>query len=811
MLRWNRQPASGDHLAPMRPESMFAESHKAAGVAAPREMIDEEKAYIERYRANTGRLPNGPVLALALSGGGIRSASIALGVMQALAARRKLQKFDYLSTVSGGGYVGSALTWFTSREWTIDSKPEQFGTGSGADKIPLFPFGTRKPMTPPDHPLGLSEHLLRYLSHHANYLEPTKGLSIVHPLKGINILAAVAVVLRGIAVNLFIWMTLMAAIFLVAILVLPEDCRLADDVRMPGFFCWAILGSKYVGLAFCGVAVVYSVLTGVAPATFGDYTLRQGIDRVVPLLLIIGAILLAIGLVPVVDHLLRGWVKSVGLWSIAGGAATGLWTFWQSRHQDRLAPSFAAALVAPVGAFLMLYGTALFAYQIAHAVAHGHPGIAWLAVPDPVVDSVKGVVAAWLVHWPMARPGVVLALFCVAGLAVFTGLIANLNYTSIHRYYRDRLMETFLPDAGRAMAGKSGPAVLSDRTSLADLCDPKRAYGPYHLINCNVMLNNSDTRVWNLRGGDSFVLAPRYCGSSATGWIATRSWLQDSLSLPTAMAISGAAANPGTGSGGVGPMRNQLVSILMSMLNLRLGCWMPNPRLGARKFVVPNHFFPGLSEMLGWGRREDSRMLSLTDGGHFDNLGLYELIRRKVRLIVVSDGTADAGFAFSDLLTLLPRLREDFGATIKFDRPQPAGGRAPTPAGVPAPIDLTLPHLDPVALPRYPAGVALARCGYAVADIAYGDGTTGVLIYLKAAVVETMDLELLGYKGKTPDFPNESTLDQFYSEEKFEVHRSVGFALADQMLSAITSHEPGHPGLAALDDATATPGVPRAA
>lgn len=795
----------------MSPESLFDVSHQAGKAAAPQEMIDAERAYIRRYRENTSRDEAGPILGLALSGGGIRSGSIALGVLQALAAKGKLQKFDYLSTVSGGGYIGSALTWFTSRRWTIDGREEQFGTGNGKGRVPVFPFGTRGPVTPPTHPLSPPERLLRYLGHHANYLEPTKGLSIVYLLKGISILAAVAVVLRGIAVNLFIWMTLMAAIFLAAVLVLPDGWTLADNVRIPGFFCWAILGSLCIVLLFCAVAILYSVATGLAPSTFGDYTFRQGLDRVVPLLLILAAILLGIGLVPVIDHLLRGWVKSVGLWSIAAGAATGLWTFWQSRRQDKQSPGFVAALVAPVGALLMLYGTALFAYQVAHAVAHGHPGIAWLTLPDWVAPGVKDIVAGWLVHWPKADPGVVLGLFSVATLAVFAGLVANLNYTSIHRYYRDRLMESFLPDVGRAVANNVGPAVQADRTSLADMCNSKQAHGPYHLINCNVMLNNSDTRVWNLRGGDSFVLAPRYCGSSATGWIWTRSWPQDSLSLPTAMAISGAAANPGTGTGGVGPMRNQLVSILMSMLNLRLGCWMPNPRRGARRFVMPNHFFPGLFEMLGWGRREDSSMLALTDGGHFDNLGLYELIRRKVRLIVVSDGTADPGFAFSDLLTVLPRLREDFGATIKFDRPQPAGMSAPATVGAPAPLDLTLPHLDPVALPRYPAGVALARCGYAVADITYGDGTTGVLIYLKAAVIEAMDLELLGYKGRTPDFPNESTLDQFYSEEKFEVHRAVGFALADQMLSAIKTHEPGHRDLSALDDPAPTSGFPRAA
>jgi hypothetical protein len=569
-----------------------------------------------------------------------------------------------------------------------------------------------------------------------------------------------------------------------------------------------------MAVLFCGTALLYSLMTGVPPAwmprflsSVTDYRARRFIDGVVPLSLVIGAGLLLFGLIPTVDYFLEGFVKYIGPSAILGGVATGLWTFWNSRHQGSRAPGFAASLVAPVGAFLILYGTALFAYQLAYAVATGHgsvavlgEGVGWILslLPDAVAAAVHGAARSTLVHWQDADPKAVVALFVAACLAVLAGRLANLNYTSIHRYYRDRLMESFLPDPGTAAGNQCGPAVQCDRTNLFDVCKPAVARGPYHLINCNVMLNNSTSRVWNLRGGDSFVLAPRYCGSSATGWVATDGWMKDPISLATAMAISGAAANPGTGTGGVGPMRDQLVAILMSMLNLRLGCWLPNPRYGTR-VVTPNHFHPGLTEMLGWGRKEDSGILQLTDGGHFDNLGLYELIRRKVGLIVVSDGTADPKFAFGDLLTLLPRLREDFGTTIRFDRSPPSKG--PAPANVPAPLDFTLPHLDPVALPRYPAGVPLAQCGYAVAEIIYADKTRGTLIYLKAAVIEAMDLELLGYKGKTPDFPNESTLDQFYSEEKFEIHRAVGFALTQQMLSAIKAQQTDHPDLAVLHDA----------
>jgi hypothetical protein len=838
MLGWGRNRTSDDRLTSMAPEKLFDASHDGSDVAAPKVMIEAEAAYITQYRTNTGRDPNGPLCGLALSGGGIRSASIALGVMQALAAKGQLQKFDYLSTVSGGGYIGSAVTWFTSRKWNIHGEERKFGTlpepepdpkvnpgtGDPTAAVPVFPFGTRGPVTPPAHPLRRPEQLLRYLSHHANYLEPTKGVSIVHPLKGINILAAVAVVLRGIIVNVFIWLTLMTFLFLTAILLAPHYWRLDEEVKIPGLFCLALAVSALMAVLFCAAALVYSLVTGVPPtltprflSSVTSYKARRFIDGFVPLSLVIGAALLLLGLIPTVDYFLRGFVKYIGPSAILGGIATGLWTFWNSRHSGTRAPGFAASLVAPVGAFLILYGTALFAYQLAYAVATGHSsvaalgeGVGWIlsALPDPVVAAMHGAARRALVHWQDANPKAVVALFLLACLAALTGRLANLNYTSIHRYYRDRLMESFLPDPESAVDNHCGPAGKSDKTNLADMCNPDEARGPYHLINCNVLLNNSESRVWNLRGGDSFVMAPRYCGSSATGWVETAGWMKDPMSLATAMAISGAAANPGTGTGGVGPMRDQLVAILMSMLNLRLGCWLPNPRYGTRA-VTPNHFHPGLTEMLGWGRREDSEILQLTDGGHFDNLGLYELIRRKVRLIVVSDGTADPKFAFGDLLILLPRLREDFGATITFDRS--AGSTEFDPGKKPAPLDLTLPRLDPVAVPRYPAGVALAHCGYAVADIAYADGTKGTLIYLKAAVIDTMDLELLGYKGKTPDFPNESTLDQFYSEEKFEVHRSVGFALAQQMLKEIENHKHRHESLAMLDDAAPTSGLPRAA
>ena len=95
------------------------------------------------------------------------------------------------------------------------------------------------------------------------------------------------------------------------------------------------------------------------------------------------------------------------------------------------------------------------------------------------------------------------------------------------------------------------------------------------------------------------------------------------------MAISGAAANPWTGSGGVGVTRNPLVGMLMALMNLRLGFWLPNPnddrrsrlRRSCKKSFRANHFDPGLKEVLGVSLREKSPVCLLSDGGHFENLG----------------------------------------------------------------------------------------------------------------------------------------------------------------------------------------------
>ena len=209
-------------------------------------------------------------------------------------------------------------------------------------------------------------------------------------------------------------------------------------------------------------------------------------------------------------------------------------------------------------------------------------------------------------------------------MSLLTGWFVNLNYVSIHSYYRDRLMEAFLPRPDTD--GTTGPAVDADRATLSAMCVP---HAPYHLVNTNVVLVDSDTQRWRKRGGDAFVLSPRYCGGSATGWVPTADYMRrDPLTLPTAIAISGAAANPNTAAGGAGPTRRPMLSLLMALLNVRLGYWVPHP--GARRQPAVNHFRAAWHELLPRGFAENRNLLQLSAGGHFENLGVYELVRRRV-------------------------------------------------------------------------------------------------------------------------------------------------------------------------------------
>jgi hypothetical protein len=244
------------------------------------------------------------------------------------------------------------------------------------------------------------------------------------------------------------------------------------------------------------------------------------------------------------------------------------------------------------------------------------------------------------------------------------------------------------------------------------------------------------------------------------------------MSLATAMAISGAAVNPNSACGGRGPTRNRLASFVLALFNIRLGYWVKNPNArAAGKFfaglIWPNLIYPGLRQgLLGTGHHMRAGYLELSDGGHYDNTGIYELVRRKVSCIVLSLASADPGYGFDDLADVVERVRADFGVYIEFDSMMQA---AIPMAGTPPPEGIA-------------ATLKFAKTSHVTGVINYPDGTKGTLVVLKSAMTNRLPVDVVRYAAMNAAFPNESTADQFFDERQFEAYREAGYAAAAGMI-----------------------------
>ena len=723
----------------------------AAGV------VDWEHAYVAKRRGEPQPAPGEEpdnLTGLAISGGGIRSSTFALGVLQALARRGWLEKFDYLSTVSGGGYIGSALTWFLHKT----------DCGLGPED---FPFGTRRHNREVAGKLLAGgdrdkSSVLRWLRQHAGYLTPGDGIDIA---------SFVAVVLRGTFLSLLVYFPMLVIIMLALLWLSANVFPQGTALGALGDF------SLLVVLATGGTALLLLASIGYSIGTWrseppGDarrsafwYWIRRHYEIWAGRMLIAVCALAVVITLPFVTRVLDHWfgfATSGGGTLIAGistalGVASGVGAFIKTQRVPR-------GLLVGVGAVLLGYGLLLLGYQSADYL---------LSNPHVL-----------LIGWPV-RNWLVIAALAVVSLIV--GYLANLNYISIHRYYRDRLMEAFMPSP-KIITGNedspTGPAVEANSAHLSEFLDSKNPRGPYHIINTNLVLVESEIPKFRGRGGDNFILTPGYCGSNATGWARTADWMGGRMTLATAMAISGAAANPHTGVGGQGDTRGQALSFLMALLNISMGYWARKPTLqypgqarwkAVLRSPIPNFLKPGIWDLISLQKlNERSDFLMLSDGGHFENLAFYELIRRRCRVILVCDGAADPDFSFDDLANALEKVRTDFGVAI----------------------DLNSESLQPL-VPRnkrddsvgvgQEADVVRARFserGYVRATIHYPDDTEGTLIYLKTSFPHGLPADLYGYRLAHPAFPDEPTADQFFDEKQFEAYRELGYQLASTMMDS---------------------------
>lgn len=709
---------------------------------------------------------------LALSGGGIRSAAFSLGVVQRLQIAGKMEQIHYLSSVSGGGYTAASLTWFLSRKdkdghpcFGVTDKPFPFTGGEAAALRRSGPDEAGGPGRPDDELAG--RPIVDFIRQRSSYLLPGAGLDLV---------SGFAILMRSILISLFGYLLLAS---LLGLLILKLGVATWGIAGYPIAF---VISAALVGLLLASM-IAYSVIAPMPLAEGASYGFRHNYQRWAGLMMrwaagiaLFGVFLLvalpesvrafpALGLRP---DFVANWSHALlnpGAAAAAGGAGAlgGFLTRILARADRTLLVRLAFPLVPPLALLLLVFALAIGGLLI-----------------GAEISSSRGLIVA------------LIAVFFVYSL------YANLNLTGLHRFYRDRLMETFMPGLKDVRADLRANKTDADRAALVDMF-PEGHEGPYHLINTNLVLLDGALARYRSRGSDSFFLSPLVCGSEATGFVRTGDWTPGitwlirgvgPLTLPTAMAISAAAVNPRTGADGKGATRRVSASTLLAILNLRLGCWLPSPQVDrwlpwVARGYPPNFLVPGLTQgLLGFGRNQHATWVELTDGGHFDNTGLYELARRRVKTIYFVDGTGDPETGFSSFANAVEKIFIDFDVKVEF--------------GSEHSFKDMMVETDVVAGPigkRF----RLAKSGYAVATLIYPripgrDGRPGkaelrgTLYYVKATMTDGLPPSLYAYKADHSTFPSESTADQFFTEQQFEAYRVLGFALT----KTLTGHLGGN-------------------
>ena len=841
-------------------------------------VIAAERAHIKAGRADVaGTQDDGDVewWGIGLSGGGIRSASLALGVLQSLAEHDLLKKFHYISSVSGGGYIASSLQWWWSQgrlqsvPATTVALPRGDDPGFYGTRPYNFPYGpahsttgaveaaspTAKPCDPKLHPADAvtgappsspkspdpkPELILSFLRAHSSYLTPGHGLTLW---------SMIGVLLRTIVISVATWLPLltlvMACLFLVDLLFewgaekiplysplgntmptmwkeffakvpphldvyryraifalpllasyllvaifvsaailfalvshAPQDATGARSKKGPAFSILAVLAFIGITMASTFKAMDVSIIFLLALATVSaavvavtlvadygtdqnlnqSYWLRRKLETIIGKLLPITIICFVLGTIPFAPYFIAksdigNGSTITGVFSVVAGVASALYGYYTFLF--KIIPGFVGQIAATVGAVIYLYATVVFAYVL----------VLMMVRPQSFVSGDEIAIAL--------RIGIPFSML----LAVWIAVWGNINYVGLHRFYRDRLMEAFMPTGASVEAMTTTTTPLADSLSMATLDRVSSSGLPYPLINANAILINDPHQKYASRGGDNFVISPLYVGSTATGWRPTSQYIDVNgpLTLPSAMAASGAAATASAGYIGTGITMNPLVSAVMSLLNIRLGMWVGNPFFATtgKRRRIPTFWDPGLvSGIFQQAHTFDSTYLELTDGGHFENLALYELVRRRTKVILIVDGEADPKISLASLVSATRRIEEDFGATLEFE------------AGM-GPAQLVMyPEKDQR---NYPADTRYAAAPFALGKLTYNHPVEkdGLLIYVKSTVIQQMDFKTAGYLASNPEFPHQSTVDQFFDPAQFDAYRCLGYESIETALSAL--------------------------
>lgn len=382
------------------------------------------------------------------------------------------------------------------------------------------------------------------------------------------------------------------------------------------------------------------------------------------------------------------------------------------------------------------------------------------------------VASGWLPPMTLlfVTPGfLVFVILIVAGTSVVLDLVVNLNDFSIHSLYRNRLIRSYL-GASRPFR-RPNPFTGFDPNDDLQMSDlewerppanslPARQR-PLHVVNASLNLVHGEELAWQQRKASAFIFTPLYCGNSRLGYrqsidYARRDSNAQAISLGTAVTISGAAVSPN-----MGYHSSALVTFLLTLFNVRLGWWLGNPGSAGEKFYTypaPQSALWHLTrEALGY-TDDRSSFVYLSDGGHFENLALYSMVERRCHLIVIVDAECDPKAAFEGLGNAIRKIQVDMGVPISIDY-LPIYSRRDTE------------KKDG----RY---CAIGTVQYSKIDLDASDGT---LIYLKPTLCGNEPVDVRNYASGHPEFPHETTGDQWFDETQFESYRKLGEWIATKV------------------------------
>lgn len=408
-----------------------------------------------------------------------------------------------------------------------------------------------------------------------------------------------------------------------------------------------------------------------------------------------------------------------------------------------------------------------------------------------LVAAVLTVLADWEAIQPLRQPG--LGIFSPGWFMIFAPLMfgfaiaaivtwgasrcININRFSLHAVYRNRLVRAFLgssrprrnPDAFSGFDEDDNPAMSSLWPRRHhDGSWPKLAdWRPFHVVNMALNIVSTHHLSWQERKAESFTASALHAGSACKAFRRSDEYGgRKGLSLGTAMAISGAAASPN-----MGYHSSPGITFLLALFNVRLGWWLGNPgREGADTYRRPGPNFalqPLIEETFGL-TTDERPYVYLSDGGHFENLGLYEMVRRRCRYIVAVDAACDPNYGFEDLGNAVRKIAIDLGVNIRFHGLDKLKKRDPK---------------EPILGAGIPYH-AIGEIDYPAADGGSADDF-GVILYIKPGYHGVENADVCAYAIANPTFPHQSTGDQWFSESQFESYRALGFEITDGILSEV--------------------------